>query len=131
MVVLGIAGAIPQVALQLTLALLACYFFLLQEAQLPRRLISKLPIDPDLRSDLVDAIEGTAVSTLWAGMAAAVSQASVVLVGFLLLGMPAAFLAAGTTFIFAWVPMLGGVPLALPGTLYLFLNMRSQSLSAC
>lgn len=119
MAVFAVAKALPGAALSLALALLACYFFLLDGGRLPRRLVGLLPVDQDLRDELVDAIRSTSTATLRAGMAAATAQSLVILGAFLVLGIPSAFLAAGLTFIAAWVPMLGTFPAVLGGGAYL------------
>jgi predicted PurR-regulated permease PerM len=57
---------------------------------------------------------------VWATSAAAAAQALVVMAGFLLLGVPGIFLAGGATFIFAWIPILGSLPVCLAAAVYLY-----------
>jgi predicted PurR-regulated permease PerM len=42
------------------------------------------------------------------------------LLSYLTLGVPAAFLAAGATFLFAWIPLVGCSPVWLAGAIYLY-----------
>jgi predicted PurR-regulated permease PerM len=42
------------------------------------------------------------------------------LLSYLTLGVPAAFLAAGATFLFAWIPLVGSTPAWLAGAIYLY-----------
>jgi predicted PurR-regulated permease PerM len=58
----------------------------------------------------------------------------VMLLGFLLLGVPAAFLAAGATFLFAWTPLVGSTPVWLAGAIYLYAPealLRTLLMVAC
>lgn len=119
-VILVQAAALPAFALNVALALLA-WFFLLFEGDLFLAWISdKVRIDPGLRGRLASAFRATAASTVWATSAAAAAQALVVMAGFWLLGVPAVFLAGGATFIFAWIPILGSLPVCLAGAVYLY-----------
>ena len=42
------------------------------------------------------------------------------MLSYLLLGVPAASLAAGATFLFAWIPLVGSAPVWLTGAIYLY-----------
>jgi len=42
------------------------------------------------------------------------------LLSYLALGVPAASLAAGATFLFAWIPLVGSSPVWLAGAIYLY-----------
>jgi predicted PurR-regulated permease PerM len=53
-------------------------------------------------------------------LVAASVQAVMMLAGFLVLGIPGAVLAAGATFVFAWIPLLGSTPVAIAGAIYLY-----------
>ena len=57
---------------------------------------------------------------IWATVAAAGAQAVVMFFSFLLLGVPGAFLAGGATFVFAWIPFIGSVPVWIAGAIYLY-----------
>jgi predicted PurR-regulated permease PerM len=116
---LAAAKALPAAALHLALLLLACYFFLLDGGRLPSRLLGLIPFDEDIRDELEKAISETSMATLKAGFAAAMAQSAVILAAFLVLRLPSPFLAAGVTFVAAWVPMLGTIPAVLGGALYL------------
>jgi len=52
-------------------------------------------------------------------MIAAATQAALITLAFLLFGVPSAFLAGGATFIFAWIPLVGSVPVLASGLAYL------------
>jgi predicted PurR-regulated permease PerM len=77
-------------------------------------------MDPDVRIQVLESFKNTAISVIWATLAAATAQSAVILVSFLILGVPAAFLAAGATFIFAWIPLVGSTPVWVAAVLYLF-----------
>lgn len=120
--VLGVAASIPEGALQLTLAAISCFFFLLDGKRFIRWLTNKIPLNYEVRESLITSFKSTAVSVIWATLAAAGAQAALMLVSYLILGVPAAFLAAGATFIFAWIPMVGSVPVWIVGAIYLYAN---------
>ncbi|MFA6583758.1 MAG: AI-2E family transporter [Elusimicrobiaceae bacterium] len=114
------AAALPDMAVKIVIALLSWFFLLFQGDNFFNWLISKVPLDAALRKRLVSSLRATAVSTVWASAAAAAAQALVVMAGFWVLDVPAIFLAGGTTFIFAWIPLLGSLPVCLVGAAYLY-----------
>ncbi|MDD5303914.1 MAG: AI-2E family transporter [Elusimicrobia bacterium] len=118
--VLTIGAGVPEFLLQLILALFAFYFFLRDGERFMDWLLGLGVFDRDVQERLVDSFRDTTISAVLAGLAAAVSQAALIVIGFLLLDVPGAFLAGGLTFIFAWIPMLGSVPASLAGLLYLY-----------
>lgn len=117
---LAMLGAIPDQILQIVLALLACFFFLVDGMSLKRWMAGKIPLDRDIQIKLYKTFEDTAISVIWATLAAAGAQATVMGIAFLILGVPLPFLAAGATFIFAWIPLLGSTPVWLAGSIYLY-----------
>lgn len=115
----GLAKNIPDGILQMFLASLACYFFLLDGPTFFRWIYNKIPMDAEIRRKLSGSFRETAISVVWASMAAAGTQALIMFMAFAILRVPAAFLAAGATFIFAWIPILGSTPVWLVGAIYL------------
>jgi predicted PurR-regulated permease PerM len=123
-VVLGVAKSLPQGGLALVLVVVSCYFMLIDGANFLVWIYARIPLSMDVRQRLTIAFHRTAISVIWASMAAALTQAVIMFVSFLLLGIPAAFLAFGLTFIFAFVPLAGSLPIWLSGAVYLFLKQR-------
>jgi predicted PurR-regulated permease PerM len=119
---LQLAKSLPDVILQMLLACLACYFFFLDGRHFFSWLYNKIPLETDIRHKLTSSFRDTAISVVWASMAAAATQAVVMGLAFLILGVPAATLAAGATFIFAWIPILGSTPVWISGATYLFMQ---------
>ncbi len=119
-VVMVQAAALPDLALKLIISLITWFYLLFEGEVFFKWIMAKVPMDPDLRHRLVASFRATAASTVWATSAAAATQALVVMAGFWLLGVPAIFLAGGATFIFAWIPILGSLPLCLAGAVYLY-----------
>jgi predicted PurR-regulated permease PerM len=117
---LGVFGTLPELVLQLALALMSCYFLLVDGPRFYAWLRDRLPLDPDVREKLFLSFQNTAVSSLLSTFVSAGVQAVLIFIGFLILGIPCAFLAAGATFIFAWVPLLGSTPVAIAGAVYLY-----------
>ena len=118
--IVGLAAHLPTIALQVALASIACFFLLVDGPRLLGWMTDKLPIAADVRVHVVQSFQETAISVIWATIAAAAAQSVVMLLSFLTLGVPAAFLAAGATFILAWIPLVGCSPVWLAGAIYLY-----------
>jgi predicted PurR-regulated permease PerM len=111
---------VPNLVLQGVLAALACFFLLVDGPRLRRWMTDKIPIAADVREQVGQVFQETAISVIWATLAAAAAQSGVMLLTYLLLGVPAAFVAAGAAFLCAWIPLVGSSPVWLVGALYLF-----------
>jgi len=121
-VILVQAGALSELGLNVVLSRLAWFFLLFGGETFMAWLSGKLPMDGALKGRLTSAFRATAASTVWATSAAAAAQALVVMLGFLLLGVPGVFLAGGATFIFAWIPILGSMPVCVAAGIYLYFH---------
>jgi len=121
-IILVQAAALPDLALKLVISLLTWFFLLFEGEDFLKWFISRVPMDAGLRGRLISSFRATAASTVWATSAAAAAQALVVMTGFWLLGVPAIFLAGGATFIFAWIPVLGSLPVCLAAGIYLYFS---------
>ena len=121
-VILVQAAALPDLALNVIISLLAWFFLLFEGDIFLKWLAGRVQMDSGLRARLIASFRATAASTVWATAAAAAAQALAVMAGFLLLGVPGIFLAGGATFIFAWIPILGSLPVCLAGAVYLYFN---------
>ncbi len=111
---------LPDFALQMALALIAFFFFLLDGRRFIDWLLGLDILDRAVQHKLLDAFRDTTISAVLAGLAAATAQALLISIGFLILGVPGAFLAGGATFILAWIPVAGSLPASLAGMLYLY-----------
>ena len=120
--VLQLGKNLPKLLLQLILAMIAFFFFLLDGEQLVNWSLGLGVFDSNVQKKLVESFRITTVSAVLAGLAAAATQAALIMIGFLVLGVPGAFLAGGLTFIFAWIPMMGTAPASLAGMLYLYVT---------
>jgi predicted PurR-regulated permease PerM len=118
----GFLGQMPEMGLQIALALMAMFFFLVDGEALARWARGKIPMDPDVRRSVVDTVKNTTISTIWATITAAGVQAVLVFLGFTVLGVPQGALAAGATFVFAWIPILGSAPVVVAGATDLYLQ---------
>ena len=118
--ILGLAAHLPNIVLQLALASIACFFLLVDGHRFLCWMTDKTPIAADVRVKVVQSFQDTAISVIWATLAAAAAQSVVMLLSYLTLGVPAAFLAAGATFLFAWIPLVGCSPVWLAGAIYLY-----------
>ncbi len=120
----GLVAIVPKIILQLVLAAISCFFFFIDGRDFINWTMDKIPIDSQISARLLDSFQNTAVSVIWATLAAAAAQAFIMFFSFLALGVPSAFLAAGAIFIFAWIPMIGSTPVWITGALYLYLQGR-------
>jgi predicted PurR-regulated permease PerM len=120
--ILSVASEVPNLVLQIVLASISCFFFLIDGPKFTSWIGNKIPLDSDVRAKIVNSFENTTISVIWATLAAASVQSAVMLVSFLTLGVPGVFLAAGATFIFAWIPIVGSTPVWVVGALYLYLD---------
>lgn len=127
--VVSVGKGVPEFVLQLSLALLAFFFFLLDGQRFMEWLLGLDIMDRGVQHKLVEAFRDTAVTSVLAGLAAAASQAVLIAIGFMLLGVPGAFLAGGATFILAWVPVLGSFPASLAGFLYLYVQGETTKMA--
>lgn len=118
--VLAVTKAVPQLLLQLALALLAFYFFLVDGRRFVDWLLSLGAFDAELEARLMRAFRDAAVSSVVAGAAAAGVQGALIMTGYLVLGVPAAFLAGAGTFLLAWLPFAGSVPASAAAVAFLF-----------
>jgi len=83
---------------------------------------NKNPLDQEVRNKLSNTFMDTSFSTIWATFAAAGAQSVWMFFSFLILGVPAPFLAMGLTFVFAWIPLVGCSPIWLIASGYLMMN---------
>lgn len=119
---LALASSMPDIILQICITMIACFFFLTDGLLFLKWVDQRIPLDQDIKAELVYSFKNTTISVIWATLAAALAQALVIALGFIVLGVPNAALAAGATFIFAWIPILGSAPVALAGGIYLYIQ---------
>lgn len=117
--ILKVVAAIPGALLVSALTLIACFFALKDGHKLIAWASKRVPLDESTRKAAWNAVTVTSVQTVWATLAAATAQSAVILIGFFALGIPLAWLAAVCTWVFAWIPFLGIVPVWAAGLIYL------------
>jgi predicted PurR-regulated permease PerM len=115
-----IAGDTPSLILQLIMGVLSCYFFLLDGATFFGWLRKILPMSPSVQNEIAASFRDATRSTLMASLAAATAQSAIVVLTFLILGIPGAALATGATFVFAWIPVLGSAPVFFLAAIWAF-----------
>jgi len=127
--VLKLGKGIPEFLLQIILAMIAFFFFLLNGEQFVDWILGLGVLDRNVQIQLVESFRNTAISAVLAGLAGTGAQAVLFTLGFILLGVPGAFLAGGVTFILAWLPLLGSTPVFLAGLLYLYVQGASVKMA--
>ncbi len=111
--------ALPWILIDASLAIVSCFFLLLTGDRLIDGAAALLPLDGEVRASVVDAFKATATLTLWASLATATAHALLVGLSFLALGVPAALFAGASTFVLAWIPIVGSTPVWIAGGVYL------------
>jgi predicted PurR-regulated permease PerM len=113
-------GLLPDMVLHLVLVVLSTYFFLVDGRRAFRWIAGKIPLSRQIRLALVASFRSATTAVVLASIAASGAQALTILVGFYALGVPAAFLAAGVSFVLAWIPTVGTVPVWAAAAIYLY-----------
>jgi predicted PurR-regulated permease PerM len=116
----AVVSNMPDIILQICITLIAFYFFLVDGGDFMKWAGNRVPMDPDIKAELTYSFQNTTVSVIWATLAAAAAQGLLIAAGFMILGIPNAALAAGATFIFAWIPILGSLPVTAAAVIYLY-----------
>ncbi len=119
-IILGIVAYLPNIILQLALASISCFFMLLDGNRFLLWMKDRIPLDNDVRKRVVNSFRDMAIASIWATLAAGAAQSAVIFLAYLILGVPGSYLAAGATFIFAWIPLLGSAPVWIVGAAYLY-----------
>ncbi len=120
--VLAIAANVPGIALQIILVLVTCYFFLVDGEKFMNWWRDKIPLEANVRAQLLEAFRDASFSTIWSAMSGALVQAGLLVIGFLVTGVPAVFVAGGVAFVLAWLPIVGSIPVWLAGVGYLIVQ---------
>lgn len=121
-VVLAVARGLPQLLLELALALVAFYFFLIDGRAFVDFVLSRAAFERDVQDKIRLTFSDMARSTVLSSFAAAAAQAALIWIAFLALGVPGAFVAGAGTFFLAWMPLLGSVPAAAAGVAWLYVQ---------
>ena len=108
-VVLRRIQAFPQLVIQLILIVLSTYFALVNGRELFDWIGDKLPLSGEIRDRIGRAFLSATNAVVLASLAAAGAQATLIFVGFEVLGVPAPLLAAGLSLVLGWVPGLSTV----------------------
>lgn len=118
--VLSAAKGVPMLLLQLLMTLIAFYFLLIDGPAFVEFSLSRAALDADVRNKLRRTFSEMTRSTVLSGFAAGAAQGAVMLLAYLVLGIPGAFVAGAGTFILAWFPMIGSLPAAAAGVGWLY-----------
>lgn len=116
------ATEIPIMFLQTLLTLISCYVFLSEGEVFNAWLADKIPLNQEIKKSLVMSFNYSSKRAVWATLAAALAQGLTMFIAYLMLAVPGAVLAAGATFIFAFIPLIGSAPLWIVGVVYLYLK---------
>ncbi len=121
-VVIKLGKNIPMFILQSVISVISCFFFLLDGERFLKWLLGLNVLDKEVQNKLVESFHGTAISAILSGLAAAACESLLMLAAFLAMSLPGAFLAAGSVFMAAWLPMVGASPVWLAAMVYLYMQ---------
>lgn len=116
------ASQIPTLILQTVFILLSFLFFLLDGKRFSVYISQKIPLREDIKEKLLISFKSSSKTAIWATLLTATVQACIIFFSFLALHVPIAFFAAASTFIFAFIPFVGSIPVWGLATLYLYLQ---------
>ncbi|MBN1115293.1 MAG: AI-2E family transporter [Oligoflexia bacterium] len=116
------ATQIPRLIVQTFLALISCLFFLLDGTRLHKFLAGKIPIRDDVRLALMESFKKNSELVILASLFVAATQSIMILICFLVLSIPAAFLASGSAFFLSFIPFIGQAPIWILVSLYLYMK---------
>ncbi|MBZ4334828.1 AI-2E family transporter [Corallococcus sp. AS-1-12] len=120
--VTGAVAATGTLILQLTMMLIALFFFLTDGARLVQWFESVSPLRRGQTRELLREFKSTSVSVLVSTIATAGVQAVAALIGFLIVGVPAPLFFAGLTFFLALIPAVGAAVVVLFAAGLMFLS---------
>jgi predicted PurR-regulated permease PerM len=120
----GIAAAIPNFIIQGFLFLVSLFYFLRDGEAVASWLKTFLPFRRSETDELFASVRDTIHGAMLGTIATAVVQGGLVLIAFLALQVPGAFLFAVIAAILSFTPILGTAPVTLSGMLYLVLEER-------
>lgn len=116
------AQTIPETVLHLVIVVLSTHFLLVDGRRLYSWIGEKLPLSRQIRMQLVGSFRSATNAVVLASVAAASAQSVLLLIGFWALGVPAPLLATGATFVLAWVPPIGTLPVWGSAAAYLYVQ---------
>lgn len=116
----SLLGQVPAMLFQGAICTLTVYFLLIDGGRFWDWITGKLPLPTQVRMSLDASFQHATRAVVFSSMASTGAQAVLILVAFLALGVPDAFLWAFTAFILAWIPTLGTMPITLGGALWLY-----------
>ncbi len=117
--VLSLIAQIPALFIDTIFILLSFVVFLLHGEKIKDFISSLIPFDEGIKNDLIISSNEISKKAMLASVLAAIGQTVTILVGFLILKVPNAFLASGATFILSFIPFVGSVPIWIAGVIYL------------
>lgn len=116
------AAQIPKLILQTIFILLSFLYFLLDGERFGRFINNVISLRDDIKTALIKSFKESSKSAIWSTLVASSAQAITIFLGYIILGIPSAFLAAGATFLFSYIPFIGSIPVVLAAVVYLYLN---------
>jgi predicted PurR-regulated permease PerM len=109
------APQIPKFIIDTIFILLSIFVFLLHTDKIIKYVSNLIPIQQYLKNDLIRSSYKTSKMAIFASLLAALAQTIMCILGFVILNVPNVFLAAGGTFLFSFIPILGSTPVWVAG----------------
>jgi predicted PurR-regulated permease PerM len=115
----GVLAATGTALFQVTMALIALFFFLVDGARLLDWIDARLPLRPGQFRALMEDFRQTSISVLVATLGTAAIQTAVAVVGYLIARAPNVLFLALATFVLSLVPAVGGAVMVVAVALLL------------
>lgn len=114
------AGSLPDGVVGVFLFAVSFYYFLRDGKALAAWLMKVLPFEPDETAELFTSIHATVHGAILGTMVSATTQGILIFAATSLLGVPGSVLLGVSSFLLAFVPMMGTIPVSVGSTIYLF-----------
>ncbi|HLE11487.1 MAG: hypothetical protein A2504_00195 [Bdellovibrionales bacterium RIFOXYD12_FULL_39_22] len=127
-VVLYLATKLTSFMIDTLFTLVSFVVFLLNGPRIKIFISNLIPLHDYIKKGLLDSSNKISSMAFMASLLAAVAQSIIVFFSFLLLDIPNAFLAFGSTFLFSFTPIIGSAPVWVAGMIYLTLKGTAQQI---
>ena len=127
-IALNIAAKTPSMFIDTFFILFSFIIFLLNGEKIKNFISNLIPLHEYIKNNLIITSNEIFKFAFLSSFLAAIAQAMTVLSGFLILGLPNAFLAGVATFFFSFIPLVGSVPVWGAGIIYLIFYGSTSSI---
>jgi predicted PurR-regulated permease PerM len=118
----GAVVSVFDLLLRIGLVIVALFFCLTEGRRLVDYVVDMVPLPEERTRSVLARARAIALGILMSMLATAFAQTVIALIGYWIAGMPQLLLVTGVTFVFAFVPALGGAAVTLVAGVFLLLT---------